>query len=317
MIDLAAHLIALFATVCLAVSLLVGVGIRLARRRMSELDQDARARLLLTALAAPAFVAALVMGAVSFPHQWLGMADHCLHHPGHLHLCLVHGAPAPSPIVLMLAGAGTLYILARLGRPVANAVRGRWATRRLLRAARREGDLWVLPGHAPVAFTVGLTRPVVVVSEAVLSGAREWNAVLEHERAHVAGRHPLARWLAELFTAFHLPHVGTALTRQLREAQELSADEQAAAAVGSRIAVAEALLDWTRWSHAAQDATVGFHSGPVEVRVLHLLNDPPTARPGPSSRRLVGAATLVALPLGVAAPAVHHAVETALGLLCS
>ena len=315
MISLALHLIALFAAVSLMTALLVGAAVRLADARVSSLDQAARARLMLALLAAPPFVATLVVAGVSFPHQWLGMVDHCLDHPGHLHLCFVHGAPPPGPVIGMLASIGALYLLVRLARPIVNAVRGGWAVRRLLGVARRQGDVWVLPNDAPMAFTVGLARPTVVVSDAVFGRASEWTVVLEHERAHVAGRHPLARWLAELLTAFHPPRLGASLARQLREAQELSADERAAAAVGSRIAVAEALLDWMRWNHAARDA-VGFHSGPLEVRVRRLL-DPAPSRPGPSSRGLVCAAAFVATPLGLAAPSRHHAVETALGLLPS
>lgn len=314
MIGLALHLIGLFAAVCVVASLLVGAAMHPARARVASLEPDARARLMLAALAAPPFFATLAVTGVALPHQWLGMTDHCIHHPGHLHICFVHGAPMPDALVAVSACIAAAYVLHRLGRSILNALRGALAVRRVLGAARRRGDVWVLPGEAPVAFTVGLARPAVVVSEAVLSRASRWRAVLEHERAHAADRDPFVRWAAEALTAFQVPPLGAALVSQLREAQELRADERAAEAVGCRIEVAETLVEWMRWSHASRDAGVGFDSGPFALRVRRLL-DPEPARPGPSTRDLVWAAALLTVTLGLAAPSLHHAVETALGLL--
>jgi beta-lactamase regulating signal transducer with metallopeptidase domain len=174
----------------------------------------------------------------------------------------------------------------------------------------------VLPGDAPVAFTVGLASPAVVISEGVFADASRWCAVLAHERAHAADRDPLVRWLAEALTAFHLPPLGARLVAALREAQELAADEQAAVATGCRVEVAEALVDWMRWSHAAREAGVGFHSGPFAARVRRLL-DPAPSRPGPSVRGLLLSGVTFGAALAVAAPSLHHAVETAFGLLFS
>lgn len=316
MTSVALHLAALFTAASLGTSLLIGAGLRLARGGLASLEPAARARLMLAALAAPPFVATLVVVAVAFPHQWLGMPDHCLDHPGHLHLCFLHGAPAPDAAVIVVACLGAALIVGRLARAIVGALRAASAVRRVLSAARREGDLWVLPGRAPVAFTIGLTDPAVVISEAVFAEAGRWRAVLEHERAHATDRDPLTRWLAEALCAFHPPSLGAALVERLRDAQELGADQRAAEVVGSRIEVAEALVDWMRWSHTAREAALGFHSGPFALRVRRLL-DPEPSRPGPSTLGLLSMGALLAAALGVAAPALHHAVETALGLLLS
>ncbi len=316
MMGLAIHLVALFAAAALGTSLLVAAVVRFARARLGTLEPDAESRLMLAALAAPPFVGALVVAGVAFPHQWLGLSDHCIHHPGHLHLCFVHGAPMPNVVVGTFAAVACVYMVHRLGRALSRALRGALALRRVLSAARREGDLWVLPGDAPLAFTVGLARPAVVISEAVLAGGARWRVVLEHERAHAADRDPLLRWSAELLTAFHLPLLGTALLDRLREAQELGADDRAAEAVGCRLEVAETLVEWMRWNHGIREAGVGFHSGPFALRVQRLL-DPAPCRPGPSIGGLLFSAALLATALGLGALSLHHAVETLFGLFFS
>ncbi|MEQ9072507.1 MAG: M56 family metallopeptidase [Sandaracinaceae bacterium] len=265
---------------------------------------------------APLAVATLIVVGVAFPHQWLGLVDHCFDHPGHLHLCYVHGAPMPDLLVLCVGLLAAAWSVSRLCVSIAKAWRAVRALRRVLSAARLEGELWVLPGQVPMAFTVGLLSPLIIVSEAVASTSGRWRAVLEHERSHAESRDPLVRWLAETLTAFHAPGVGADLVSRLRDAQELAADERAADAIGCRIRVAETLVEWMRWSHAARESGVGFHSGPFALRVRRLL-DPETYRSGPSGSRLlfavgalVGVVALIALPL-------HHAVETVFGFLLS
>ncbi len=316
MINLAIHLVALFALTWFGTSLLASAAVWLLDARLLGLEPRARFRLILVALIAPLAVGGLVVLGVAFPHQWLGLGDHCLDHPGHLHLCFVHGAPTPPLFVVGFAGLAVAWSGQRLARATAHTWLGARALRRVVDAARLEGQLRVLPGRTPVAFTVGLLRPFVVVTESVVSNRERWGAVIEHERAHVAGRDPLVRWFAEILTAFHAPRCGEDLASRLRGAQELAADERAARAVGCRVEVAQTLIEWMRWSHAARDAGVGFDSGPFALRVLRLL-DPGAYRSGPSTLELlavagvfVGASSLSAVPL-------HHAVETVLGLLLS
>lgn len=310
------HLAALFAVVWLSTSLLVGALTRSLDAQLASLEPHARARLLLAALVAPLAAGIVVVMGIAFPHQWLGLVDHCLDHPGHLHLCVVHGAPIPHVIVFLLASLATLWTCLRLGTALNHAWRGARALGRVVEAARVEGELRILPGHTPMAFTVGLVSPFVVVSEAVASEPERWTAVLAHERSHVQRRDPLARWVAEALTAFHVPAVGAGLVARLRDAQELAADEAAAGALGCRIRVAETLVEWMRWRHASGDAGVGFHSGPFSLRVRRLL-DAETYRRGPSSFELLLFSIALASTLCLAALPLHHAVETVFGALHS
>ena len=312
MTGLVLHLAALFAATCLGTSLLASALVRSLDARLASIEPRARFRLLFVALLVPLAAAIAVVVGVVLPHQWLGLVDHCLDHPGHLHLCLVHGTPLPQAPLLALAAASLGWSGVRLLGSARNAFRSASALRRIVGAARREGDLRVLPGEAPVAFTAGLLAPAIVVSEAVAADPRRWGAVLEHERAHAACRDPLLRWLADALTAFHLPGLGADLVARLRVAQELAADESAAQAIGCRVHVAETLVEWTRWSCAQPQPDLGFDSGPLALRV-HRLLDPETYRSGPSRPRvLVGAAALAVAVLFIALP-LHHAVETLFG----
>lgn len=106
-------------------------------------------------------------------------------------------------------------------------------------------DVLVVPADEPFAFTVGLRRRRIVVSEPVLTrlGLREREAVLAHERAHVQA------WHAALLT------VGAVLSRafpfisplrvsagQLLAGLEMAADEVAARTLGDPLVVARTLL---------------------------------------------------------------------------
>lgn len=316
MTGLALHLAALFCVAWLATSLLASAVIRAFEARVAPLEPRARLRLMFAALIAPLGVGTIIVLGVAVPHQWIGLADHCLDHPGHLHVCLLHGAPIPHPLVFGLLVVACAWSVHRLVTSGANAWRSVRALRRVVDAARVQGELRVVPGRAPLAFTAGLLSPCVVVSEAVAVDLERWGAVLEHERAHAKGRDPLVRWIAEALTAFHLPVLGADLVVRLRGAQELVADEMAARAIGCRVEVAEALIEWMRWSHSSPVPGLGFDSGPFALRV-HRLLDPEAVRSGPSARHLmILALGFLALISATAFP-LHHAVETFFGFLLS
>ncbi|GIJ61046.1 M48 family metalloprotease [Virgisporangium aurantiacum] len=126
------------------------------------------------------------------------------------------------------------------------SVAHRWRVHRAaLRRARRQapaaGGLVLVPDDAATAFAVpGRPGHVVVTTgmRATLS-ARQFDALLAHENAHLAGGHHRLVRAAELAAAAHpalrwvARHVGYLVER--------AADEQAAAAVGSRRTVAHAI----------------------------------------------------------------------------
>ncbi|QKV96772.1 M56 family metallopeptidase [Streptomyces sp. NA02950] len=88
----------------------------------------------------------------------------------------------------------------------------------------------VLDHETPVAYALPGRRPRIVVSSGalrVLSPA-ELDTVLEHERAHVAGRHHLALAAAEAFaTAFRWLPLARAAREQTALLLEMAADDRA------------------------------------------------------------------------------------------
>ncbi|ALO11782.1 Integral membrane protein [Streptomyces venezuelae] len=180
------------------------------------------------------------------------------------------------------------------------------AARRQVRARRRAEDalaglpetsVTVLPDGAPYAYALpGRRRGRVVVSTGMLAAltSRERRALFAHERAHLAGRHH-----RHLLTV-HLAARANPFLRPLRTAvaytAERWADEEAAAAVGSRRCVARAIgtaaLLAPPTTTPLLPAVTG--PGPVPRRVAALLRPAPTARTWPSLFTAVGLAAWVA-----------------------
>ena len=276
-----------------------------------RLSPRAQVRLARLALLAPPMLGAAMATAVVTPGG-LGFADHCLEHADHhIHLCWTHGAPTPPLVASVLSGGWSLFVLARLASPLLSLVRGHRALRRLRALATSRDGRWILPQAAPEAFTAGVLRPQVFVSRGLLEDGEHWAPVLAHEDAHARRGDPLWRWLAVVFRAFHLPVVGQTLVAAHADAQELAADADAADVVGDRLRVAEAITEWTRVRRSAIPLAVTFGDGSLRRRVLALTAERPPTSTLPWLP-WIGAALLLA-PL-VAAPALHHAVETLLGL---
>jgi len=104
--------------------------------------------------------------------------------------------------------------------------------------------LVVLDGPGTFAFTVGLFRPVMVLSTDLVHrlDTRELEAVVAHESAHAAGRDNLVLLMARTIarSLWFLPGVGLA-HRHLRRMVELAADSHARGKVGDGLVVASSL----------------------------------------------------------------------------
>ncbi|MGQ4513209.1 M48 family metalloprotease [Streptomyces sp. DW26H14] len=266
------------------------------------------------------------------------------------------GSTVAALLGLVLAGALRLPVVARLGKmihPMATgpayvvvpaavlaaaalvacagtAVRSAARERRALRVAHAEADraraahgLCVVADDRIDAYALpGRPRPGrVVVTEGMLDclGADECDALVAHERAHLAGRHHLFLAAAELSRHCH-PGL-----RVLREdvalAAERAADEAAARATGDRRLTARAVGRAALAAHAApvQRGSVlpSATAGPVPQRVAALLN-----RPEPAGWRPFAAsfAVLLLLCAGASSAAaltgavdLHSGVEVAQG----
>ena len=272
-----------------------------------------RADLALVAGLLPLLVAVAVLTGVVLPSVVDAVGwrpDHCEGHDHHVHLCLVHADTIPArlaaigaiaSVLVVLRGAGALVTLGRTHRHV----------RALERLGRAEGDIVRLPGSPRLCHAAGALRPRVLLSDALATSVtpEQLAAAIEHERAHLRRRDPLASALLALASFAALPFAARAASRSFRDAAEEAADADAARVHGG-IGVADALLAVARVQ--TQVPLLAFAEGGLERRVRALLAGAPTAR----ARGLVVSAFLIATGLAAAlivADGIHHAVESLLG----
>lgn len=138
-----------------------------------------------------------------------------------------------------LSGARALFKTRRVVLSAARTI-----TEKSWRVGLSSERLVVLDGPGTFAFTVGLFRPVTVLSTDLIHrlDTRELEAVVAHESAHVAGRDNLVLLMARTIarSLWFLPGVGLA-HRRLRRMVELAADSHARGKVGDGLVVASSL----------------------------------------------------------------------------
>jgi Peptidase family M48 len=190
---------------------------------------------------------------------------------------LLRQLPVPDGVSL-LAGAALAWCAARL-------VTALWRRHELWRAlapvvASGQGELVVVRDLPPHAFAVAGRPGRIVVSAAMLRAltAPQRRAMLAHERAHLHRHHPALLTVVQLAAAVN-PLLLPARTA-VGYLCERHADEVAAAEVGDRFLVAEAVaaaaLAATGPQLAAQPA---FHRVGVVDRVAALVDPPRRYRP--------------------------------------
>ncbi|MFG2537431.1 M56 family metallopeptidase [Streptomyces sp. NPDC048511] len=184
------------------------------------------------------------------------------------------------------------------------------------------GDLALVPSPDPYAYALPAGRGRggrIVVSTAMMDclDARERDALVAHERAHLTGRHHrylLVTQLAARANPFLLP-----LRTAVAYSTERWADEEAADAVGSRRAVATAVGKAALFSHRPPGPAVlpAFAAeGPVPRRVAALLDPEPSAGLWPPASAHLALAAVTATA-GTAASALSslNATVTLVGIL--
>jgi Zn-dependent protease with chaperone function len=246
--------------------------------------------------------------------------DHCAHHSHHaFHLCFVHDTPPQtSPLIL-----GAFVVLALWMAPgwsqrldELRASRGVDQSLRSVTTYDSDTDSWRVDSKRPFAMTLGLIQPRVYISERLreLLSERQVEAVLEHERAHATHMDALVKHVAALAAELQIPWVARALLAELDLACEQACDARAAAAVGDRFTVAEAILAVERasrdWESPA--AALGFADDVIEARVKGLL-EPSWTSPHWSIFAAIATATLCSAV--VTYDNLHHAAETLLSYL--
>lgn len=269
----------------------------------------ARWSLLLTTL--PVLVGAtLALAAVlpGDPHLGHLTTCHCATSmPGWLHLCPVH--PTTDPSVLVPAAFALFLLLPGRLRPLARLFAEPLGTGR-----GTEPTVVDLP--RPMALLAGWWRPSLLVDRRLWDGLgpRHRDAVLAHERAHLARRDPLVLAALRLTTSLAPRALRERLLRQWLDHAEHSADAGASGAVDP-IVLAEALVACARHGTTPR-LQLGWTSGRLEHRVRALLALGPDCRaPRPDVRVsdfLV--VSLVAVGLASTVPWLHHQVEHLLNL---
>ncbi|MFB6786969.1 M56 family metallopeptidase [Streptomyces olivaceus] len=232
-------------------------------------------------------------------------------------------AAGPEPVVLSLstlAGALTLAVYRVLRRAASEVARLRAAQARVAHLPEA-GGLCVLDDPRPDAYALpgGRRRADrIVVTSGMLRalGPVEREALLAHERAHLAAKHHLFLSVAQLAGWCH-PALGV-VAAHVSFAAERVADEAAARGCGDRTlaaqAVGRAALATSRTAAARTPALApGATTGPVPARVRALLAPTPV-------RRMVPALLVMALLCTTAAASslggaawLHRGIEAAQG----
>lgn len=203
--------------------------------------------------------------------------------------------PPPARMVALLVAGWLLYTVLGAVRHVLLVTANVHAGRLFRDSPARVGDVLTVDSPVPDAFAVPGRRGVVVVTSALAATLNddELRAVVEHERAHLAGGH--AMLIQAVHVAVRLNPLLGPWSPAVRFAAERAADERAAVVDrGAALrAVARAAL-----LCSATDPTVwvGIGGRPGEVmRRVHALQ-----RPGPRPQRgwLLVSAAIVVLALG-------------------
>lgn len=255
-------------------------------RALHQLAPAPRARLAWWLLAGP-MLAGLAYAAVTLAIPLAGGSSPALdracssHDASWLHACLWHPLEhGESGWLWFGVAAVALACLALLARALRALLRARGALSTLARLGRGhdgDGQVRVLESDEPLALACGLGRGQVLVSRPLVEALTplQLRVVLAHERAHLAQGDVRWRLLARMASGLHFPGVRARLLDALRLSAEQRCDRVAAAAVGSRLAVAETILVVERLlqgrRHHAPAFSAAFAGDFVRERVEALL----------------------------------------------
>ena len=243
------------------------------------------------------------------------------------------GDERAGPVLLLLASAGVLLVLLRLG----SALRDQLRTQQTVREWRAAGQ--PLPGlplaatrfphDFPVAALSGFVRPRLLLADRLLLALspEELRAVVAHELSHLEARDNLKRLLLRAAPdplAFFA--TGASLRRAFEEAAEAAADAAAARRVAP-LCLAQALVKVAALvppgERLEMSAAALHREGSLAARVRALLqahdHEAPADAFGPGPVRGASLLALSALFLLVVAssalPGVHHVLEGLVHLL--
>ncbi|MGQ4490157.1 M56 family metallopeptidase [Streptomyces sp. SAS_281] len=229
-------------------------------------------------------------------------------------------APATVTYPAAALAVGTLCVCAcAMARAALRQLRQYRTAHAQLRDTPSAGDLSVLDHPEPDAYALPGSPGRIVVTSGMLRtlDGPEREALLAHERAHLAGRHHYFLAVGDLATRCHPAMRG--LRDAIALAVERVADEAAATAVGDRTltarAIARAALARNAGGSTRPVFAAGAAGGPVPRRVKALLQ-PVTPSRGPAVAA-AGLLLVCSVATGGGATAglvsLHHDVEVAQG----
>jgi Zn-dependent protease with chaperone function len=238
---------------------------------------------------------------------------------GHLRLPVV-GDEVTVPAACAASALLALVAVAVVRAARRHAVITGLARRTAARDGSAAGDLTVLQDAAPDAYALPGRPGRIVVTTGMLRAldAEEREALLAHERAHLAGRHHLFLTVVALSAACH-PALRV-LGAPLAYALERWADEAAADAVGDRRLAARA-IGRAALAAAPQPrprVALSATAGPVPRRVAALLAGAPVPLLRARAPRAIAAVLAACLALSAAcaleaAHDLHGSIEVAQG----
>lgn len=215
------------------------------------------------------------------------------------------GHGAAHPLAVVLPAAVGIALVASFSFHVVRAHRARARHRKAVdlvghRSARL--GVTVLPYDVPAAYCLPGRRPRIVLSDAAVRvlTSEQLGAVLEHERAHITGRHHLALAVGQ---AFHSVFRRLPLAHHAREQTalllEMVADDRALHSHSDE-ALATAMYEMAAARTPKGALSAGGHT--VLIRLRRVLG--PRRAPHPVLCGVVAAAALAVplLPLLVACP---------------
>ncbi|NEW07521.1 M56 family metallopeptidase [Paenibacillus sp. SYP-B3998] len=137
-------------------------------------------------------------------------------------------------------------------------------------------ELIVIQNNAPVALTLGVIRPRVVVSTGLLQmlDHRELEAVMEHEKFHVKHRDPLAIFLLSMLSVamWYFPLFRWVLDKY-KIIIEIMADQFALSKRCTTAELGSALLKMLKFGKAPHPSVsyASFAETSINLRIIHIL----------------------------------------------
>ncbi len=289
-----------------------------ARSRLRRSGPMAERRAAEAAAIVPVVLGVLVVAAL-LVQSAVGV-DHCDSHGHHAHLCLVHGGMwIERTWVVVVLAITSVTMLARGVLVVASLIRGARSIHALHELSRDAGDVRLVDSERAFCFVANRTRPTIYVSSRVWSAlpARQREALVAHEAAHVRHGDLRMRAVLEAFLVFAVPLAGGRIRSTWMHASERMCDSHAAT-VTEPATVASAMVAMCRL-HAMRPVPTAFAVTPradeLEGRVQAVLVNGPI---GDRAARRVARSVMVgcgafAVAVALAAEPLHHAFETLLG----